>query len=57
VQDELELRDPAAVRALFDPLRFQLFGLLRVPRSIPELARAVGYEPVGDNGLMILDLR
>lgn len=42
MQDELELRDPAAVKALFDPTRFRLFGLLRAPHSVPELARAVG---------------
>ncbi len=41
MRDELELNDPAAVKALFDPLRFRLFGLLRTPRSVPELARAV----------------
>lgn len=41
MNEELELGDPAAVKALFDPLRFRLFGLLRTPRSIPELAREV----------------
>ncbi len=41
MQAELELRDPAAVKALFDPLRFRLFGLLRTPYSVPDLARAV----------------
>jgi DNA-binding transcriptional ArsR family regulator len=39
--EELVLTDPAAVKALFDPVRFRLFGLLRTPRSVPELAKAV----------------
>jgi DNA-binding transcriptional ArsR family regulator len=38
VRDELELDDPRAVKALFDPLRHRIFGLLRAPRSVPELA-------------------
>lgn len=41
MDEELELGDPAAVKALFDPLRFRLFGLLRTPRSVPELASEV----------------
>jgi len=39
MEHELELTDPTAVKALFDPLRFRIFGLLRTPRSVPELAR------------------
>ena len=39
--EELVLTDPAAVKALFDPVRFRLFGLLRTPHSVPELAKAV----------------
>jgi hypothetical protein len=42
VPEELQLDDPAAVKALFDPLRFRLFGLLRTPQSVPELAAAAG---------------
>jgi hypothetical protein len=41
VAEELVLTDPGAVKALFDPIRFRLFGLLRTPQSVPELARAV----------------
>ena len=41
MEGELELRDPAAIKALFDPIRFRLFGLLRAPHSVPELARAI----------------
>jgi DNA-binding transcriptional ArsR family regulator len=43
MDEEPELDDPAAIkaRALFDPLRFRLFGLMRTPHSVPELARAV----------------
>jgi len=42
VRDELELDDPAAARALFDPVRHRIFGLLRTPRSVPELASELG---------------
>jgi DNA-binding transcriptional ArsR family regulator len=38
VRDELELDDPAAAKALIDPVRHRIFGLLRTPRSVPELA-------------------
>ena len=42
MEQELTLEDPRAVKALFDPLRFRLFGLLREPRSVRELAHEVG---------------
>jgi hypothetical protein len=42
VRDELELDDPAAAKALFDPIRHRLFGLLQTPRSVPELAQELG---------------
>jgi predicted ArsR family transcriptional regulator len=42
VRDELELDDPAAAKALFDPVRHRVFGLLRTPRSVPELAQELG---------------
>ena len=42
MRDALELSDPAAAKALFDPVRHRIFGLLRTPRSVPELAREVG---------------
>jgi DNA-binding transcriptional ArsR family regulator len=41
MQEELTLDDPRAVKALYDPLRFRLFGLLREPHSVRELAREV----------------
>jgi DNA-binding transcriptional ArsR family regulator len=41
MREELTLDDPRAVKALFDPLRFRLFGLLREPRSVRELAHEV----------------
>ena len=39
---ELRLEDPAAVAALYDPLRYRLFRLLAEPRTVAELAREVG---------------
>ncbi len=42
MRNELELEDPVAAKALFDPIRHRIFGLLRTPRSIPELARELG---------------
>ena len=42
MRDELELDDPAAARALFDPVRHRIFGLLRTPHSVPELASELG---------------
>jgi len=41
-QDELHIDDPAVVAALYDPLRYRLFRLLETPRSVAELASAVG---------------
>jgi DNA-binding transcriptional ArsR family regulator len=41
-RDELHIDDPAVVAALYDPLRYRLFRLLETPRSVAELASAVG---------------
>lgn len=39
---ELRLEDPAAVAALYDPLRYRIFRLLETPKSVAELAAEVG---------------
>lgn len=39
---ELRLEDPAAIVALYDPLRHRLFRLLASPRTVAELAAEVG---------------
>jgi DNA-binding transcriptional ArsR family regulator len=39
---ELRLEDPAAVAALYDPLRYRLFRLLAEPRTVAELAADAG---------------
>lgn len=40
--DELVIEDTGVLAALFDPLRYRLFGLLATPRTVAELAREVG---------------
>jgi DNA-binding transcriptional ArsR family regulator len=42
IEDEIHIDDPAVVAALYDPLRYRLFRLLETPRSVAELASAVG---------------
>jgi DNA-binding transcriptional ArsR family regulator len=42
VTPELTLEDPAAVAALYDPLRYRIFRLLATPRTVAELAVELG---------------
>ena len=42
VPSELRLDDPAAVAALYDPLRYRIFRLLAAPRTVAELAAEIG---------------
>lgn len=42
MRPELRLEDPAAVAALYDPLRYRLFRLLAEPRTVAELSAEVG---------------
>ena len=41
-RSELRLEDPAAVAALYDPLRYRIFRLLASPRTVAELAAEIG---------------
>jgi DNA-binding transcriptional ArsR family regulator len=38
----LEVADPAVLAALYDPVRYRIFRALEAPRTIAELAEAVG---------------
>jgi DNA-binding transcriptional ArsR family regulator len=42
VPSELRLEDPAAVAALYDPLRYRIFRLLASPLTVAELAAEIG---------------
>ncbi len=42
MDEELRLDDPAVVVALYDPLRYRIFRLLAAPRTVAELADAIG---------------
>ena len=37
--------DPATLKALYDPIRFRIIGLLERPRPVREIAAAMGSEP------------
>jgi DNA-binding transcriptional ArsR family regulator len=41
VRDELVIEDTGVLAALFDPLRYRLYGMLASPRSVAELAHEV----------------
>lgn len=41
-EGELWIDDPAVVAALYDPLRYRLFRLLEIPRTVAELGVEVG---------------
>lgn len=40
--DAVEIRDPAVLAVLYDPVRYRIFRALETPRSIAELSEEIG---------------